>query len=91
MLDGRERRGVFSHLSVVFIECTRLFDEWVYMEGEDVEGWEHFLIPQKNGLRFQIFFCVGFHYMYFFTMPAALLWNERTVYFCSMSNVKFCI
>lgn len=20
---------------------------------------------QKNGLRFQIFFCVGFHYMYF--------------------------
>lgn len=48
VLDGRERRGgVFSHLSVVFIECTRLFDEWVYMEGEDVDGWEHFLIPKK--------------------------------------------
>lgn len=39
--------GVFSHLSGVFIECTRLFDEWVYMEGEDVDGWEHFLIPKK--------------------------------------------
>lgn len=49
MLDGRERKGggVFSHLSGVFIECTRLFDEWVYMEGEDVDGWEHFLIPKK--------------------------------------------
>lgn len=28
----RERGGVFSHLSGVFIECTKLFDEWVYME-----------------------------------------------------------
>lgn len=53
VLDGRERRGVFSHLSVVFIECTRLFDEWVYMEGEDVDGWEHFLIPKKMVLDFK--------------------------------------
>lgn len=40
VLDGRERErggGVFSHLSGVFIECTRLFDEWVYMEGEDFD------------------------------------------------------
>lgn len=33
----REGGGVFSHLSGVLIECTRLFDEWVYMEGEDVD------------------------------------------------------
>lgn len=41
-----EREWGVSHLSGVFIECTRLFDEWVYMEG-DVDGWEHFLIPKK--------------------------------------------
>lgn len=48
MLDGRERRGdVFFYLFGVFIECIRLFNEWVYMEGEDVDGWEYFFIFKK--------------------------------------------
>lgn len=29
MAEKEREGGVFSHLSGVFIECTRLFDEWV--------------------------------------------------------------
>lgn len=61
----REGGGVFSHLSVVFIECTRLFDDgFTWKEKMLIDG-NTSLYP-KNGLRFQIFFCVGFHYMYFY-------------------------